>query len=99
MKRYIIIGAMFGLVAPFVLMVEQRMFGHSDEFMAMAILIPGFLPFGSDDPDQTMSWIETVAAFGLNSLVFALVGLLIGVLRKRAAQPNAPADGLRPPLS
>ena len=73
--------------------------GHVFESRATALVIPGFLPFGSSDPEQEMSWPVTGLAFLLNALAYGVLGLALGFLRRRDAQPGAPADGLRPPLS
>jgi hypothetical protein len=99
LKRYFFFGVLVGLVAPALLIVFSITAHHVFESWVVALVIPGFLPFGSTDPGQEMSWLSTMAAFALNAGVFGFLGLLLGVLLNRNAQPSAPADGLRPPLS
>lgn len=99
MKRYFLIGFVAGLVAPVPLIAFSIIEHHVFQSWLVAIVIPGFMFFGSADPEQEMSWLSTFAAFALNAGIFSCLGLLFGGLRNRNAQPGAPADGLRPPLS
>jgi hypothetical protein len=99
LKRYFLIGFLAGLVAPALLIAFSITTHHVFESWATAVVIPGFLPFGSADSEQEMSWLSTIVAFALNAGIFGCFGLLFGILRNRSAQPGAPADGLQPPLS
>lgn len=99
LKRYFLIGFLAGLVAPALLIAFAITTHHVFESWATAVVVPGFLPFASADPEQEMSWISTLSAVALNAGIFGCLGLFFGILRNRSAQPGAPADGLRPPLS
>jgi len=99
LNRYFLIGFLAGLVAPALLIAFSISTHHVFESWATTVVIPGFLPFSSTDPEQEMSWLTTMAAFALNAGIFGCVGVFFGMLRNRNAQPGAPADGLRPPLS
>jgi hypothetical protein len=99
LKRYFLVGFSAGLVAPGLLIAFCITTHHVFESWATAVVIPGFLPFGSNDPEQEMSWLGTLVAFALNALIFGCLGLLFGILRKRRDQPSASVDGLRTPLS
>ena len=86
-KRYFLIGFIAGLVVPAPLIAFSIINHHVFESWAVAVVIPGFLPFGSTDPEQEMSWLSTITAFGLNGGIFGCLGLLFGGLRNRNAQP------------
>jgi hypothetical protein len=82
LRKSIIVGAVFGLVAPFLsILVEMIPPGPND--WAAAPLWPGaiamiFLGFGNPP------WFEVVAFFAvavlLNGLIFALVGAFVGLI-------------------
>lgn len=98
-KQYVLLGCLVGVLAPAALLAVSVATHHVFESWAAAALIPGFLPFGSSDPEEQMSWLQVVAGLALNAAFFGVIGLFVGSLLKGRAQPDAPADGLRPPLS
>jgi ABC-type polysaccharide/polyol phosphate export permease len=99
LNRYFLFGSSVGLALPALLIGFSVVTGHVFESRAVAVAILGFLPFTSTDPEQEMSWLATALAFLLNALAFGILGVILSLLRKRGAQPDAPADGLRPPLN
>lgn len=97
LRRYIFHGASVGLVLPALLIAFAVATGSFFESPVVAVAIVGFLPFGSSDPEQEMSWACTALAFLLNAGAFGLLGLLVGLLHRRAAQSVGQADTWRTP--
>lgn len=92
LRRYFLVGASIGLVLPALLIAFVLATGSPVESRVVVMAVPGFLPFGSTDPEQEMSWLFTVLAFLLNAISFGLLGLLLGFWRWRVAQPVGQTD-------
>lgn len=98
LQRYFLIGLLSGVVVPALLAAFSIANHHVFESWVVVLAIPGFLPFGSIDPEQEMSWLSTIMALALNACIFGGLAVAIGALRNRGAQPGTPEVGLRPPL-
>lgn len=85
LRRYFIVGSVVGLVVPALLIVVSIVRRYVLESWAIAFFLPGFLPFGSSEPEQEMSWFTTAAGFALNAVVFGCLFLVVGILRERIA--------------
>ena len=97
-QRYLLIGLLVGLFVPALLAAFSIASHHVFESWVVTLAIPGFLPFASNDPEQEMSWLSTIAAFALNAGIFGCVGLTIGVLRNLGGKSGNNEDGHLPPL-
>jgi hypothetical protein len=99
LKRYFLIGSTAGVIAPALLIAFSIANHHVFESWIVAVTVPGFLPFSSNDPEQEMSWLSTLVAFALNAGIFGCIGLLFGILMNRSARTGPPVNGGHPPLS
>lgn len=80
--RYVLLGCLTGLLTPVCVAVVSAVSRHTFESWAIAVVIAGFLPFGSVDPEHEMSWVQVAVALCLNAAFFGLVGLLVGISNK-----------------
>lgn len=96
-KRFLAAGILFGLFAPALLIGFSVTTRHAFESWTTALVLPGFLPFGSADPETEMSWSTLALAFGLNAAIFGCLGVLLwrllGPSAQQGIQPDGPASG------
>jgi hypothetical protein len=55
LKWYFLVGSVVGLVMPALLIAIAVGSGYVFESPTVALALPGFLPFGSSDPEDEMS--------------------------------------------